>query len=105
MIARTPKGKYYAVIFTSVKSDENTGYAEMDDKLVELAKKERGFLGLESARNELGISVSYWSDLTAIKNWKHNVEHTKAREKGKELWYSAFKVRICEILNDYEFEK
>ena len=105
MIAKTPNGKYYAVIFTSQKSDVDTGYAEMSERLVELARMEPGFLGLESARNELGITVSYWSNLKAIKNWRNNIEHAKARAKGKELWYSSFKVRICEILNDYEFEK
>lgn len=105
MIAKTPKTPYYAVIFTSVKNYEDNNYDKMSDKMVALANKQKGFLGIESARNELGITVSYWDNLESIKNWKVQVDHTEAREKGRSTWYKAFKVRICKVENDYEFEK
>ena len=72
--------------------------------MVELAKLQKGFLGVESARNELGITISYWRDLEAIKQWKNNSEHKIAREKGRSLWYKSFKTRIAKVENDYEFE-
>jgi len=105
MIAKTPKLPYYAVIFTSIRSEGDKTYNEMSDKMVVLAKKQEGFLGMESARNELGITVSYWDSLDAIKKWKMNVNHTEARNKGRSTWYKAFKVRICKVEKDYEFEK
>ena len=105
MIATTPKPPYYAVIFTSIKAEEDKGYNDMSDKMVELAKKQQGFLGIESARNELGITVSYWNSLEAIKHWKQNADHIEAREKGRSIWYSKFKVRICRVERDYEFER
>lgn len=80
-------------------------YAEMADKMVGLAQKQEGFLGVESARSELGITVSYWESLEAIKKWKLQTEHTKAREKGRSMWYNAFKVRICKVEHEYGFEK
>ncbi len=104
MIAKTPKPPYYAVIFTSYRTDIDGGYVEMAEKMEQLAAQQEGFLGVESARNELGITVSYWSSLDAIKNWKHHLEHSKAREMGKSTWYKNFKVRICKIERDYEFE-
>jgi len=105
MIAKTPKTPYYAVIFTSVKNFEDNDYNKMSDKMVALANKQKGFLGIESARNELGITVSYWDSLESIKKWKQHVDHTEAREKGRSTWYKTFKVRICKVENDYEFEK
>ena len=66
MIANTPAPPYYAVIFTSVKTDNDPGYSEMAEKMIELAQKQEGFLGIESAREELGITVSYWRDLESI---------------------------------------
>ncbi|MCF6333311.1 MAG: hypothetical protein L3J11_08500 [Draconibacterium sp.] len=72
MIAQTP---YYVVIFTSTRTNVEKGYSKMADKMVELAKKQLGFLGVESAREELGITVSYWKDLESKKNWKENSEH------------------------------
>ena len=74
---------YYAVIFTSTRTEVEAGYAEMAIKMVELAKAQPGFIGMESARSEIGITVSYWESLEAIRNWKANMEHLEAQEKGK----------------------
>ncbi len=104
MIANTPKPPYYSVIFTSIKSDNDYGYAEMADNMEALAKEQEGFLGLESVRNSLGITVSYWKSLEAIKKWKMNADHSEAREKGRSVWYKNFKVRICKVERDYGFE-
>ena len=101
MFANTPAPPYYAVIFTSIRTEGNNGYNETAEKMVELASLQPGFLGVESARNELGITVSYWKDLEAIKNWREHFEHTQARNKGRETWYAAFKVRICKVEREY----
>ena len=94
---------YYAVIFTSTRTEVEAGYAEMAIKMVELAKGQPGFIGVESARNEIGITVSYWESLEAIKNWKTNMEHLEAQEKGKTTWYKNYKVRIAREEREYEF--
>jgi len=104
MIATTPKPPYYAVFFTSIMSDDVKDYDDMSNKMIELAEKQEGFLGIESARNKLGITVSYWNSLDAIKKWKLNIEHAEAREKGRSTWYQKFKVRISKVERDYEFE-
>ena len=105
MIAQTPPPPYYAVIFTSTRTDGDNEYAEMAAKMVELARQQEGFLGVESAREEVGITVSYWRDLASIKAWRDNVEHTVARNKGRQLWYKEFKTRIAKVERDYGFEK
>lgn len=102
-IIDTPKPPYYAVIFTSKKIDEDKGYSKMADKMVELASQQDGFLGIESAREDLGITVSYWKDEKSIINWKANLEHQSAQKIGKELWYKQYKVRIAKVERDYEF--
>jgi heme-degrading monooxygenase HmoA len=105
MIADTPKPPYYAVIFSSMRTKVDYDYAEVADKMVELAKLQDGYLGIEFARNELGITVSYWRDLDSIKKWKEHADHSMAREKGRKDWYSAFKTRIAKVERDYGFEK
>jgi heme-degrading monooxygenase HmoA len=104
MIAETPSPPYYAVIFTSVRSQGDHGYSEMSDRMVALAKKQPGFLGVESSREYLGISVSYWKDLDSIRCWKEHAEHTLARKKGREVWYRQFKTRIAKVERDYGFD-
>jgi len=94
---------YYAVVFTSSQTKNIEGYSEMAEQMETLAKKLEGFLGVDSARNEIGITVSYWESLEAIKNWKQNSEHLFAQQKGRTNWYSWYKVRICKVEREYEF--
>lgn len=94
---------YYAVIFTSTQTEDINGYSEMADAMEKLAKKQDGFLGIESARNSIGITVSYWSSLDAIKKWKQQSNHLLAQQKGRENWYNWYHVRICKVEREYEF--
>lgn len=103
MIASTPHTPYYAVIFTSLRTEGDDGYSETADLMEELSKEIEGYLGIESAREEIGITVSYWSSLESIKTWKQQTDHRMAQKKGREQWYTAFKVRICKVERDYEF--
>jgi len=105
MIAQTPNPPYYAVIFTSVRTEGDNGYSEMSDQMVELARQQDGFLGVESARSEIGITVSYWRDLESIRKWRENMEHSQARKKGREEWYQSFKTRIAKVERDYGFDR
>lgn len=91
---------YYAVIFTSTLK-ENKGYEEEAEKMLALAKNQNGFLGFEGARQEIGISVSYWETLDDIKNWKNQSEHLLAQEKGKSDWYASYHVRITKVEREY----
>lgn len=94
---------YYAVIFTSTQTENKQGYAEMANKMEALAKQQKGFIGIDSAKNEVGITVSYWENLDAIKNWKTNTEHLFAQQKGKAQWYNWYNVKICKVEREYEF--
>lgn len=100
--ATTPSPPYYAVIFTSVRTEGDNGYAETDERMLELVAQQPGFLGVESARREIGITVSYWSTLEAIQAWKENYEHCQAQSRVKE-WYKTFRVRICRVEREYGF--
>ncbi len=101
MIANTPAPPYYAVIFTSLRTEVEEGYADTAALMVSLAAEHPGFLGVESARDGLGITVSYWESLEAIRNWKANTEHLIAQKMGREKWYAAYKTRICKVERDY----
>lgn len=105
MIAKTPPPPYYAVIFTSIRTVVDEGYAQMAQRMVELAASQPGFLGMESARQEVGITISYWESLEAIRNWKQHAEHLIAQQLGRERWYAAYKTRICMVEREYGFEK
>jgi heme-degrading monooxygenase HmoA len=105
-IAQTPKSPYYAVIFTSLRTPVDEGYAETAERMLQLAAQQPGYLGVESTREGgLGITVSYWQDLPSIKAWKAVAEHTLAQRLGRERWYRAYKTRICRVEDDYAFTR
>ncbi len=104
MIAKTPEPPYYAVIFTSLRTDVDDGYGAMADLLVELAQEQDGYLGIEFARSsDVGLTISYWRDLESIKQWKQQSNHQVAQGRGKSEWYTHYKTRIAKVERDYEF--
>jgi heme-degrading monooxygenase HmoA len=106
VIASTPAPPYVAVIFTSLKKNDE-GYPEMSARMTDLASKQPGFLGMESARNSegFGITVSYWTDVESIRKWKANDEHLVAQKNGRSMWYGAYRVRICTVDREYSFPR
>ena len=97
--AKTPEPPYYAVIFTSTRTEVDEGYGAMADKMVEMASQQPGFLGVESARDAdgLGITVSYWESEEAIANWRKNAEHRIAQGQGRGKWYAEFVTRVAKV--------
>jgi heme-degrading monooxygenase HmoA len=100
-IASTPEPPYVAVVFTSLRTEGDRGYAAMTARMERLAAEQPGYLGVESARAGLGITVSYWVDEDAAKAWKQVAEHLVAQRLGRETWYADYRVRVAVVLRDY----
>ncbi|WGK65914.1 antibiotic biosynthesis monooxygenase family protein [Croceiramulus getboli] len=95
---------YYAVIFTSKQRPDIEGYEEMARRMEYLARRQPGFLGMDHARSELGITISYWETEADILRWKAEEEHQKAQQLGRELWYESYELRICKVEREYGFK-
>ena len=102
-IARTPQPPYYAVVFTSQRTEGERGYGTMAERMVEMASKQPGFLGVESVRaaDGFGITVSYWESEEAIVAWKAVTEHKAAQETGRRTWYADFQIRVAKVERAY----
>ena len=98
---------YYAVIFSTVRSvEDSTGYEKAAHRMLELAERQPGFLGFETVRGEdgFGITVSYWKTLDDIRAWKAHPEHKAIQEKGRALWYQSFTTRVSRVDRDNSFD-
>jgi heme-degrading monooxygenase HmoA len=101
-LATTPPPPYVAVIFTSRRTPGDHGYSDMTVSMLALAREQPGYLGVESVRDDdLGITVSYWSDEGAAGSWKAVAEHLVAQERGRDLWYSEYRVRLATVTGEY----
>ena len=101
--ATTPKPPYYAVIFTSRRTEEDRGYDDTADRMLELAQGMPGYLGIETARGAdgVGITVSYWESEAAIANWNLHAEHRAAQDCGKKQWYEHYELRVAKVERAY----
>lgn len=97
----TPQPPYTAVIFTSVRTTDDDGYGETAARMEQLAARQPGFLGLESARDDVGITVSYWADDASARAWKQVAEHLVAQRRGRESWYADYRVRVARVEREY----
>ncbi|WIX80444.1 antibiotic biosynthesis monooxygenase [Amycolatopsis carbonis] len=101
-----PEPPYYAVIFTSRRTEGDNGYAERAAEMSKLAAEQDGYLGEQSARDDgLGITVSYWRDEEAIVGWRRNLEHTESRRRGRADWYEEFEVQVARVERSYGFTR
>jgi heme-degrading monooxygenase HmoA len=100
-LAATPEPPYVAVIFTSLRSEGDHGYAVMAQRMDRLAAEQPGYLGMEAARSHLGITVSYWVDEASAAAWKQVAAHLVAQERGRDVWYSDYRVRVAVVRRDY----
>lgn len=104
--AETPEPPYYAVVFTSQRNDADAdGYAEAAERMIELAREQPGFLGMESVRGAdgVGITVSYWRTEAAILGWKHQAEHAATRNRGRRDWYTRYITRVAKVERAYDW--
>lgn len=100
--AATPHPPYTAVIFTSLRTDtDDAGYAATADEMERLAAQQPGYLGIESARSGLGITVSYWATAEHARAWKAVAEHRVAQQRGREQWYRTYRVRVATVEREY----
>ncbi len=100
-IAETPTPPYVAVIFTSLRRNvDDEDYARTATAMVDAARCHPGYLGFESAREEIGISVSYWTDEASAVAWKQVAEHVTAQQRGRSVWYEAYRVRVAVVHRD-----
>ena len=104
-----PTPPYYAVIFTArrTESDEE-GYAEAAARMEELAENQRGFLGIETARDPVsgwGVTVSYWESEADIAAWRNHAEHVEVQRSGRARWYDAFHLRVARVERERSWSK
>ncbi|MCB9896909.1 MAG: antibiotic biosynthesis monooxygenase [Planctomycetes bacterium] len=105
--ATTPDPPYWAVIFSSRLGDDQAGYDAAAARMLELARVQAGFLGVESARGAdgLGLTVSYWTDRAAVASWRAHAEHALVREQGVSRWYMRYRLRVALVEHESVFER
>ena len=98
---------YYVAVFTSVRTEDDTGYGETAERMDELVKQIPGYLGMDYARTPggLAISVGYFRDEDAIKEWGAQAEHRAAQRRGRAEWYERYTLHIAKVERSHGYER
>lgn len=98
---------YYAVVFTSLRTERDTGYGAAAERMGELVKEIPGFLGEDSARTPggLSITIAYFRDLAGIEQWRANAEHREAKAHGRAHWYERYSIHIARVEQSHDFQR
>ncbi|MFE9603842.1 antibiotic biosynthesis monooxygenase family protein [Streptomyces hokutonensis] len=90
---------YYAAVFTTVRTQDQSDYSETSAHLEELVKNVPGYLGMDHAQTPggLGITVSYFRDADALKEWRTDVEHRVAQNRGRAEWYQTYTLHVAKV--------
>jgi len=90
---------YYAAVFTTVRTEDQSGYTETSSYLEDLVKDMPGYLGMDHAQTPggLGITVSYFRDADALTQWRTDVEHRAAQRRGRAQWYQDYTLHVAKV--------
>lgn len=106
-ILPSPSAARFAVIFHAelvAGAMEDPDYQATSARLRALAFDEyecRDFVSYAEGDRE--ITISFWSDLDAVRRWKDAPEHKKAREHARSRWYRWYRVQVVAIERQYEY--
>jgi heme-degrading monooxygenase HmoA len=101
-----PPGTYVVVFTSRLDAGETPAdYAGTSARMFELAARQPGYLGADTAREEAGITVAYFRDEESVRSWREMAEHRVAQERGRDEWYSRYTMHVARIERSYEFDR
>ncbi|MGW6472881.1 antibiotic biosynthesis monooxygenase family protein [Streptomyces nigra] len=86
-------------VFTTVRTEGQSGYSETNARMEELVKDVPGYLGMDHAQTPggLGITVGYFRDADALTRWRTDAEHRAAQQRGRDEWYRSYALHVAKV--------
>ncbi|MGC9539615.1 antibiotic biosynthesis monooxygenase family protein [Streptomyces sp. UG1] len=98
---------YYVSVFTTVRTENQSGYSDTAALMEDLVKDVPGFLGMDHAQTPggLGITVGYFRDADALTEWRSNAEHRAAQGRGRAEWYQSYTLHVAKVERSHGFTR
>ncbi|WP_370592129.1 antibiotic biosynthesis monooxygenase [Streptomyces sp. JHA19] len=86
-------------VFTTVRTEDQSGYSETNARMEDLVKDVPGYLGMDHAQTPggLGITVGYFRDADALTRWRTDAEHRAAQQRGRDEWYQSYALHVAKV--------
>lgn len=95
-----------AIIFeVTLAPGHKQEYLDLAAALRPELEKQDGFISIErfSSMSNEGkmLSLSYWRDEEAVKNWRQLEGHRLAQARGRDGVFADYRLRVASVLRDY----
>jgi heme-degrading monooxygenase HmoA len=95
-----------AVIFElTPRAGQRDDYFRLASALRERLERIDGFISIErfESLTQPGkfLSLSFWRDEGAVRQWRNVPEHRRAQSAGRERIFDDYRLRVAEVLRDY----
>lgn len=99
-----------AVIFeVKPKNNKMDEYLALASELKKHLETIDGFISIErfSSLVEDGklLSLSFWRDEAAVKQWRNLEEHRAMQKKGRESIFDYYRLRVASVERDYTLQE
>ena len=90
-----------------LRPEHQKEYAEWAGRIHELALKMPGFIAIKVFQAEDGerVSIVEFESEETMRAWREHPEHRRAQELGRKLFYSEYRIQVCQPIRDYSFPK
>jgi heme-degrading monooxygenase HmoA len=99
-----------AVIFELTPAPgKKQDYLDLAAGLADEVSKFDGFISIErfesiSAPGNF-VSLSFWRDEEAVRNWRNVQKHREAQAKGRGGIFTKYRLRVAQVMRDYTMDK
>jgi heme-degrading monooxygenase HmoA len=99
-----------AVIFEFTAAEGRfADYKTLAEGLGDEVRKFDGFISIERFQSisdpQRFVSLSFWRDEEAVRNWRNLQKHREAQGKGRGGIFSAYRLRVCNVIRDYGMQE
>lgn len=98
-----------AVIFEVFPTKEGKAdYLDIAASLRQHLEKVDGCLSIERFQSLIDeqkiLSLSFWRDEDAIREWRNVIAHRAAQQKGRDGIFERYRIRVAHVVRDYTHE-
>jgi len=96
------------VVFRSRLNDGvGEAFASEAERMEALASAMPGFIGYKVFTAEDGerASIIEFESLDAEQAWRDQAEHLKAQQRGRDEFYAAYQLQVCELIRGRGFQR
>ena len=93
------------VFRSRLKSEGEDEYGQWATRMSELARSMPGYVShkIFTAADGERVTIVEFDSRENLQGWSTHPEHAQAKKRGREAFYSEYRIQVCEVLRESVF--